>query len=501
MPILNEWLGRSVRAKGSTRALIYRDTYLSWRGLQHRVDRRARELQQLGIRSGECVGLMLGNVPEAVILTLATEKIGAFAVPLDPATTGRDLEMSIRTTNLRALVTRPLSEASPTDGRPIPRRKSRTTPLKPQDASGRGVETKRRLTGSLLSCTIYPRVAQDSGVLPENGCVIHVTTDNGGDPKGVVRTRDQLQAIADQIGNALQPSAGTSILLPTPFHNAYGFDFGIVAGLAFQQTMVLEDELSARMIVRLLREDSFGFLPGTPALFGSLIQELSYRTFAPGPARLLCAHAPGSQNVARTFRRKWDVDLHGVYHQPELGPVSWDDQGNAPETAGIPFVGVELRLTNSNRATVGENKQGTLWLKSAAAATRTVPPLPGHIRAAHATNVPIGGADADGWIRTGDTGYIDSQGRLVLQDRDDDLVNVDGKRIALGEVEGCIERFGSVKEAQARVEFDELTGPVVVARVVTANSHRPEDIIDHCARNLAPHKVPRSIEFEPQPQP
>jgi long-chain acyl-CoA synthetase len=101
----------------------------------------------------------------------------------------------------------------------------------------------------------------------------------------------------------------------------------------------------------------------------------------------------------------------------------------------------------------------------------------------------------DGWYRTGDLGQLDKNARLTNTGREDDLVKVDGKRVALGEVEGCLEAFPKIKAAQARVITDDLGGPMVVARVVRASMCRAEDIIDHCARNLAPYKVPRQIEF------
>jgi len=74
-------------------------------------------------------------------------------------------------------------------------------------------------------------------------------------------------------------------------------------------------------------------------------------------------------------------------------------------------------------------------------------------------------------------------------------VKVDGKRVALGEVEGCLESMPKIKAAQALVVTDPLAGAVVVARVVAKQKVQPEEIIDHCARNLAPYKVPRRIEF------
>src|SRR3954447_10840686 len=94
---LYDWLSRVSTERGSGKALVYRDTYLSWRGLLHRVDRRAQELHAMGIAAGSWVGLMLGNVPDFVILALALSKVGAVVVPLDPTTGNRELELILET--------------------------------------------------------------------------------------------------------------------------------------------------------------------------------------------------------------------------------------------------------------------------------------------------------------------------------------------------------------------------------------------------------------------
>ena len=135
---------------------------------------------------------------------------------------------------------------------------------------------------------------------------------------------------------------------------------------------------------------------------------------------------------------------------------------------------------------------GPIWARSKTLSMLAVPKI--HLPKRD-DGVPIGGVGTDGWFRTGDLGQLDKNGRLTITGREDDLVKVDGKRVALGEVEGCLEAFPKVKAAQARVVTDDLGGPMVVARVVRAGMCRAEDIIDHCARNLAPYKVPRQIEF------
>jgi len=71
------------------------------------VNRRANELKGFGVGAGDWVGLMLGSVPEFVVLSLALSKLDAVVVPLDPTLSGRDLNMVFAATHLRALVNRP----------------------------------------------------------------------------------------------------------------------------------------------------------------------------------------------------------------------------------------------------------------------------------------------------------------------------------------------------------------------------------------------------------
>src|SRR5580658_1030261 len=105
--LLYHWLTNSMNQNGAAKALVYRDTYLSWRGLHHRVERRAQEFAGMGISQGHWVGLMLGNVPDFAILALALSKLGATVVPLDPTTGVRDLNLLLEAAPLRALITRP----------------------------------------------------------------------------------------------------------------------------------------------------------------------------------------------------------------------------------------------------------------------------------------------------------------------------------------------------------------------------------------------------------
>jgi long-chain acyl-CoA synthetase len=493
---LYDWLSTVSTERGSGKALVYRDTYLSWRGLLHRVDRRAQELHAMGIAPGSWVGLMLGNVPDFVILALALAKIGAVVVPLDPTTGNRELEMILEAAPLRALITRPrggeVGQAA--SGPPFyanPAAIRLPAVVRPSAPSKFIPENRRRLQGTLLTCSLYKRNALAS-MVDSDAAVVQFTATVGGDPKGVVRSTENLEGAAAAIGKTLNIKPTDRVLCTVPLHHSYGFDFGILASLAHGATLFLEDEISPKRITKLLREQTIDLFPGNPALFGSLVRVPTVKPLKIAGARYLSSGSTLPPSIAESFLERFGIRLLSCYHSTQAGPLAVDRGGKDPETVGKPFDGVELRVATAGGEKITPGETGPIWIRSQGLSMLSVPKI--HLPK-RSDGIPIGGADGENWYRTGDLGQMDRAGRLTINGREDDLVKVDGKRLALGEVEGCLEAFPKVKAAQARVIMDALGGPMVVARVVRTGVCRAEEIIDHCARNLAPYKVPRQIEF------
>jgi len=485
--LLYRWLKDTVKQKGGAKALVYRDTYLSWRGLLHRVDRRASEFKTIGVRPGDWVGLMLGNVPDFVILSLALSKLRAAPLPLDPTTSTRELEMIMSVTPLRGLITRPrggdapLPSATPAAGKKGAA-KHKQTP-----------ESRRRLQGTLLSCSIYPLepAAQPKG--DEAIVAILCTADSAGDPKPVERTQANMAAEADHVAHALGLTDEDRTLLTVPMFHSFGFDVGLAASLRVGAAVYLEDDVAPNRILKLIREHKITLFPGNATLFESMARLPSARPLTHKPVRLVSAGGGLVGSLADGFQKKFGVRPLGCFHTTETGTVSIDTKGQSGDTVGKPVEGVELRVTSPKTGkTAASGRKGVLWVRSASV-SRLELSAPLSIEG----SVPVGGRDGEGWYRTGDIASVDRGGRLKLVGRDDDLVRVEGKRVALGEVEGCIESFPKVSAAQARVITDPLGGPMVVAKVVLKGKGKvdPEAIIDHCARNLSPYKVPRRIEF------
>lgn len=475
--LLYRWLTDAMNARGTAKALVYRDTYLSWRGLHHRVERRAQEFAAMGIGQGHWVGLMLGNVPDFAILALALSKLGATIVPLDPTTGIRDLNLFLEVAPLRALITRPRGGTEqPTVTPPALVKGRKGVKLEP--------ESRRRLQGTLLTCSIYKRDDEPPGP----AVAVLVTADSSGDPKGVLRTEENLLSNCDHVQRTLDVASEDRILTTVPLYAAYGFEMGLALALRYGATLYLEDEVSPKRIVKILREQEIDLLPGTPPLYAGLAKLPTAKALKTKRARFLATGATLSEAVSEAFRARWGPRVIPMYHTTEAGAISCDRKGLAPETVGKAMEGVEMKMEE-----VGPNGASAIWVRSGAVSLHSVSAMV--VGGPVQKKVPVGGVDGEGWLRTGDVGKLDKTGRLVLEGREDDLVKVDGKRVALGEVEGCLESYPKVKAAQARVFTDPQGMAMVVASVVCLSRCEPEEIIDHCARNLAPYKVPRRIEF------
>jgi long-chain acyl-CoA synthetase len=489
--LLYRWLQDVVTSKGGAKALIYRDTYLSWRGLMHRVDRRADEFLSVGVRPGDWVGLMLGNVPDVLILSLALSRLKAAPLPLDPTTSTRELEMIMAATPMRGLITRPRGGDAP-------------LPAVPATGGKRGrkqaPESRRRLQGTLLSCSIYPAEPRPLAKADDDliGAVLF-TSDSAGDPKPVERTYANLASEAQHVVEALRITSDDRALLTIPIFQSFGFDVGLVAALRAGAAIYLEDEVAPSRIIKLVREQQITLLPGGPTLFEAMARLPAAKPLTHRPIRFVASGAGLPGATLDGFHAKYGVRPLACFHTTETGTVSIDVKGQGVDTVGKPLAGVELRITDARSGKpVAAGKPGVLWVRSGAVSPLALALASTSVRTATTeAEIPVGSRDPSGWYHSGDIASLDRSGRIKLHEREDDLVRVDGKRVALGEVEGCIETFPKVHAAQAMVVSDPLGGPIVIARVVLKDRTKidAETIIDHCAKHLAPHKVPRRIEF------
>lgn len=177
-----------------------------------------------------------------------------------------------------------------------------------------------------------------------------------------------------------------------------------------------------------------------------------------------------------------------------LPPQDHDPKGNQRmRSAGLPMPGVEMAIFDAQGNRLGPNEIGEI-------ATRSAANMKGYWRKDDATASTI---DSQGWLRTGDAGYIDEDGYIYIQDRIKDMIITGGENVYPAEVENAVHGHPHVAEVAVIGVPDETWGESVKAIVVPKPGVTPDadDIIAFARSRIAHFKAPRSVDFLPTPLP
>jgi long-chain acyl-CoA synthetase len=212
--------------------------------------------------------------------------------------------------------------------------------------------------------------------------------------------------------------------------------------------------------------------------------------------------APLPPAVLAEVRQATGLNVFEGYGLTETGPVLTSTLVGGYAKAGSvggPIPGVELRLVDSDgRPVAVASDPDELLDEFDGEQTETA------LVSVRGANLFSGywpdgayGPDADGWFRTGDVGYLDSDGDLHLVDRANDLIIVNGFNVYPHEVEHVLGELSGVAESAAVGVPDERSGERVKAVVVLRQGAEltVDEVLEHCSERLAKFKVPGIVEF------
>lgn len=152
------------------------------------------------------------------------------------------------------------------------------------------------------------------------------------------------------------------------------------------------------------------------------------------------------------------------------------------ESVGLPPNGVEIKIVDNKNSI---SKKGEILIKG------------NNVIEKYWNNIQANKNLIDGWLRTGDFGYADSEGYLYLLGRLDDVINVAGEKAMPEEIENVVKELSGIDEAIAVPMKHDIFGTVVKLLVHKTVDSKIEkfEILTHCIKNLERYKVPAKIEF------
>ncbi|HWD05347.1 MAG TPA: AMP-binding protein [Amycolatopsis sp.] len=446
---------------------------LTWRELDEVAYAHAGRLVEAGVGPGDRVVLRLPTSADFAVTLFGTLRAGAIAVPLSPQAPAPELHRLLAHSGARFVVQRG------------------------------DIELPEGVTG------LPPRGGSEGGAADvarggEDVAMISYTSGTTGPPRGVMLSHRALLANLEQLSRV----EGTlvhddRVLVTIPLFHVYGLGPGLLQATSVGASLVLSERFEAARTLRDCAEYAVTSIAGVPTMYAEFAA-LGGEELARGlsTVRMLTSGAaPLHPRVLAAIREATGHDVYEGYGLTECAPVVTSTLVTGypkPGSVGRPLPGIELRLVDSDGAAadVPLDPEDVDDVFESGGDTGLV-----SIRGANLFSGywPDGshGPDAEGWFRTGDVGYLDSDGDLHLVDRANDLIIVNGFNVFPREVEDVIGQLDGVAEVAVVGVVDERSGEAVKAVVVPAEGAvlSEQQVTERCAARLAGYKVPHLVEF------
>ncbi|WP_309115147.1 acyl-CoA synthetase [Saccharothrix sp.] len=313
----------------------------------------------------------------------------------------------------------------------------------------------------------------------EAPALIIYTSGTTGPPKGVVLPRRALASNLDALAQAWEWTADDVVVHGLPLFHVHGLGIGVLGPLRRGGTVHHLGTFSVASAAEAMA--SVGTMMfGVPTMYHRIVQAPEHAA-AFAKARLLVS---GSAALPATVHEQLErltgqrvVERYGMTET--LMNTSVRASGDRrPGTVGLPLDGVEVRVVGDEPGEIAV-RGPNLFLE--------------YLNRPDATRE----AFVDGWFRTGDLAVVEPDGYLrIVGRRATDLIKSGGYKIGAGEIENALLEHPGVAEVAVTGEPDEDLGERVVAWVVsTGVPTTGEELADHVARLLTPHKRPRVVRF------
>ncbi len=443
-------------------------------------------LAAAGFGRGDVLALMAPNSPEYAVVFHGAAMAGGTVTTINPAYTQAEVHHQLTDSGARILVAVPplaatatracagtgvtevylLGEAGEADGA------DGILPVRPLSA----------LAGSPLPAHVP--------VGPDDVVALPYSSGTTGLAKGVMLTHRNLVANVAQTLGAIPSASDERLMAVLPFFHIYGMQCMMNCGLRAGATVVtlprfdLEQFLRAHQDYRITRS----FV--APPIVLALARHPMVDKFDLSQLRLVnSGAAPLKAELAAEASNRLGCEVIQGYGMTELSPVSHLTPPGwfKPGSVGITAPSTQTRIADPvTGADLGTGEEGEVWVRGPQVMT-------GYLNNPQATAATV---DADGWLHTGDLGYVDADGHLYVVDRLKELIKYKGFQVPPAELEAVLLRHPDVADAAVIGLPDDEAGEIPAGYVVLrpGATASPPDIMRFVAGEVAHYKQIRRLE-------
>ncbi|HUR78122.1 MAG TPA: AMP-binding protein [Acidimicrobiales bacterium] len=445
-------------------ALLEGDSRVSYAELSERVLGTAGALHARGLERGTRVVVLGDPTADGVVAYLGIQAAGMLPVMLSPRSPLAELE-------------RRYDEVSPALS---------LVACAGECAVPTNSESFRPAGSSAVDFPVLgadPALAAAYHVARDDAAVVLYTSGVSGLPKPVVLTYGNISAT--RAGLVAAPGAGldpaTVAYAGLPIAHVFGLNSVVGTVLSAGGKLVLHTGFDPHAVAEQIARHRVTALSVVPLMWKALAATGDRELFAT-VARATYSAAPMPRSVLEAVREMLGVEVAGGFGLTETsGTICHDDPTQPhPGTVGFALGDTEVRVVDDGEdALPGDT--GEVWVRGPSVARRYL----------DGTAVDL--AD-DGWLRTGDVGMFDDEGRLDVVDRQKDVINVSGFNVSPAEVEVALELHPGVSTSVVVGDVED-DHEVVVAHVVPrpGATLTEAELVAHCRDQLSRYKVPTHV--------
>src|SRR6195952_1004384 len=462
---------------------------LTWRDVHQRADAFAAALQALPGGAPQTIGIMARNHRGFVESLIAANRIGADVLLLNTSFAGPALaEVVSREGAGRYVCVVFDEEFTPTVEQALADRPDAVRIVAWRNATG-GQERSDPGDGTDHDLSVETMIGEYYGRQPKRASakskVILLTSGTTGTPKGASHSGGSPQTLKGILDRTPWRTEEVTVVVAPIFH-AWGF-----AQLAFSAmmacTIVTRRKFDPEATLRLVDRHQATGLCVVPVMFDRIMALPDDVLSRYSGRSLRFAAASGSRmrpDVVTAFMDRFGDVIYNNYNATEAGMMPTPtpaDLRAAPDTAGKPAEGTDIRILDADRREVPTGDVGTIFVRNSTQ-------FDGYTSGATKDF-------EDDYMSSGDVGYLDADGRLFVVGRDDEMIVSGGENVYPIEVEKILAAHSEVSEASVLGVDDAQYGQRLAAFVVLADgaSTTPDALKAHVRENLANYKVPRSI--------
>ncbi|MFK7745330.1 MAG: AMP-binding protein [Roseobacter sp.] len=435
------------------------------------VKELAGGLVQAGLSTGKVVALMAPNCPEYCVVVHAVAWAGGTITTLNPTYTSSEVAHQLADSGANILI---------------------TVPMFMETAQGGAGDTPVVAIGSPEFDALFgdPLESQIAVDLDTHAVVLPYSSGTTGLPKGVMLSHRNLVVNLDQsiVGAEFEPGEVTAAFLP--FFHIYGMAVLINVHLGGGGALVTMPRFDLPMFLQISQDYKTKRMWVVPPVGLALAKHPVVDTYdLSALEQVFIAAAPSGSELSQALAQRLGCKALQGYGMTELAPVSHVVAGSAPRAgaAGRLVPNTECKIVDIDTgAALDVGGEGELWVKGPQV-------MIGYLNNAKATAETI---TPDGWLRTGDIGYVDADGYLFIVDRLKELIKYKGFQVAPAELEAALVAIEGITDAAVIGLPDEEAGELPIAFVVVAENG-PDAAAIHSvfAETLSTYKQLHDIRF------